>query len=72
MDGPDLSGFKADVAVLTWPKAQDVVRLVGWTTPTALLARGQVQRWPGVGDRLYISPEDLFSMGDLKSLLSAG
>jgi|APHM01.1.fsa_nt_gi hypothetical protein len=64
LKGKTLHPFVADVGVLTWPESKREIRLVGWTTPTALLHRGQREEWPQVGEKLFIRHDDLFLMKD--------
>jgi hypothetical protein len=70
LKGETLHSFVADVGVLTWEEAPRRVRLVGWTTPAALVARGTTETWPGCGKKLFVKHEDLFSMNDFVRVFS--
>jgi len=71
LTGDDLGDFDAHCGVLVWPVPDGAaMRLVGWTTPTHLLWKGQRTRWGNVGRKWWVDCEDLLPIDILYDRLA--
>ena len=65
---PTLPGRSAHVFVLCWRITRRSYQLAGWTTPVGFLFDGRVERFPKMGTRLLVEPQDLMPLSALKQL----
>lgn len=65
---PTLPGRSAHVYVLAWKLTRRCFVLAGWTTPLGFLVDGSVKRFPDMGDRLLVEPENLMPLAALEEL----
>lgn len=65
---PTLPGRCAHVFVLCWKITRRCYKLIGWTSPVGFLVDGGVERFPDMGDRLLVEPQNLMPLDTLKHL----